>query len=65
MLRFAASPCFAGMAIVVAHAAPPGFCSVVPHGLPVDSMAAMYLLMSLFHLSPWLGLLSGTVCQGE
>ena len=27
--------------------------------LPVDGMTAMYLLMSLFHLSPWLKLASG------
>jgi hypothetical protein len=58
-LRLAASPCFACMAIVVAHAAPAGLCSVVPPGLPVGGMAAMYLLMSLFHLSPWLALVPG------
>jgi hypothetical protein len=27
--------------------------------LPIDGMTAMYLLMCLFHLSPWLKLASG------
>jgi hypothetical protein len=27
--------------------------------LPTDGMSAMYLLMSLFHLSPWLKLAFG------
>jgi hypothetical protein len=30
-------------------------CSALP-GLPVDGMVAMYLLMSAFHLTPWLKL---------
>ncbi len=55
-LRLAASPCFACMAFVVAHGAPAGLCGVASGGLPVDGMSAMYLLMGLFHLSPWLTL---------
>ena len=34
-------------------------CSSGSSILPVDGMTAMYLLMSLFHLSPWLKLASG------
>jgi hypothetical protein len=30
-----------------------------PGGLPLDGMTTMYLLMSLFHLSPWLKLATG------
>lgn len=33
-------------------------CAPEPGILPVGGMAWMYLLMSLFHLSPWLGLAS-------
>ena len=29
-------------------------CSAVSAMMPVNDMALMYLLMSLFHLSPWL-----------
>jgi hypothetical protein len=61
-LGFAASPSFAAMAwVAVAHASPVGFCAAGSSGLPVDGMGAMYLLMSLFHLSPWLALISGRV----
>ena len=43
------------MAWVAAGAASPAvLCAAQPGGLPVDGMTAMYLLMSLFHLSPWL-----------
>ena len=34
-------------------------CSSGSSILPIDGMTAMYLLMSLFHLSPWLKLASG------
>jgi hypothetical protein len=64
-LRLAASPCFACMAVLVAHETPAGLRSAAPGGLPVSGMSAMYLLMGLFHLSPWLALVasrSGTQC---
>ncbi|MBN9507713.1 MAG: hypothetical protein J0I21_01210 [Alphaproteobacteria bacterium] len=59
-LALAASPTFALMACVAAGGAPPAaFCASGMGILPIDGMTAMYLLMSLFHLSPWLKLASG------
>jgi len=58
-LALAASPTFALMAWIAANNAPP--MPLCPSGsgiLPLDGMTAMYLLMSLFHLSPWLKLAS-------
>lgn len=57
-LGLAAAPVFAGMAALSA-AAPPSLCAAAAPLLPVDGMALMYLLMSLFHLPAWLGLRSG------
>ena len=58
-LALAASPTFALMAWIAANDAPPiAFCSSGSSILPIDGMTAMYLLMSLFHLSPWLKLAS-------
>jgi hypothetical protein len=58
-LTLAASPTFALMAWMAANASPPiALCSSRSSILPVGSMVAMYLLMSLFHLSPWLKLAS-------
>ena len=56
-LRLAATPVFAVMALVAASDAPPlSMCAAGATLLPVDGMTAMYLLMSLFHLPPWLAL---------
>ena len=56
-LALAASPTFAIMAWIAAnHARPMPFCSSSSSILPIDGMTAMYLLMSLFHVSPWLKL---------
>jgi hypothetical protein len=58
-LALAAAPVFALMAWLAAnHAAPTALCSMGPHILPIDGMTEMYLLMSLFHLTPWLKLAS-------
>ena len=58
-LALAASPTFALMAWIGAnHSAPVTFCSSVSRIAPVDGMTAMYLLMSVFHLSPWLKLVA-------
>jgi len=59
-LALAAAPTFALMAWTAArNASPMPLCSMAPGILPIDGMTAMYLLMSLFHLSPWLKLVSG------
>ncbi len=59
-LALAASPTFALMAWGAANDAPRmAFCSAGSGLLPIGGMTAMYLLMSLFHLSPWLKLASG------
>jgi hypothetical protein len=59
-LALAASPTFALMAWVAANDAPRmALCSSSSGVLPIGGMTAMYLLMSLFHLSPWLKLASG------
>jgi hypothetical protein len=56
----AASPTFAIMAWISARDAPAmALCSGDAGLLPVGGMTAMYLLMSLFHLSPWLRFLPG------
>ena len=56
-LAFAASPVFALMGRLTAIDAPEmPFCASAAGFLPIDGMAAMYLLMSLFHASPWLRL---------
>ena len=59
-LCLAASPTFALMAWIAAHDAPPmALCFSGSSILPVGGMSAMYLLMSLFHLSSWLKFSSG------
>jgi hypothetical protein len=56
-LGLAASPTFALMALTTAaDPATAALCAVGGTILPVDGMTAMSLLMSLFHLPPWLGL---------
>jgi hypothetical protein len=58
-LALAASPTFALMAWIAANDAPLiALCSPGSSILPTGGMAVMYLLMSLFHLAPWLKLAS-------
>lgn len=57
-LGLAASPTFALMAWISANDAQAMICASGPGRLPIGGMAFMYLLMSLFHLSPWLKLAS-------
>jgi hypothetical protein len=60
-LCLAAAPTFAIMALLTG-----GFgdgqmammCAAAPDASPLNGMAAMYLLMSAFHLTPWLKLIS-------
>ena len=55
---FAASPTFALMAWLSINDHHAMLCSSAPNVLPISGMAWMYVLMSLFHLSPWLRLIS-------
>ena len=58
-LGLAATPTFALMAWISAVSTPGmTMCSVTSPLLPINDMALMYLLMGLFHVSPWLKLLS-------
>lgn len=55
----AAAPGFALMALLTgipADEVPNGFCSVSHQGSLLEGMTLMYVLMSVFHLGPWLRL---------
>jgi hypothetical protein len=65
-LALAAAPTFAFMALLTA--VPGGgpldmLCSAAPAASPFGGMALMYLLMSAFHLAPWLKLISSRRSQ--
>ena len=59
-LSLAAAPTFAIMALItgVGSGALSMLCSGAPDASPLTGMVPMYLLMSAFHLAPWLKLLS-------
>ncbi|HET6183205.1 MAG TPA: hypothetical protein VFA03_06375 [Acetobacteraceae bacterium] len=60
-LSLAAAPAFALMAllgIVTEGRQAAMLCAAVPHASPLGGMAAMYLLMSAFHATPWLKLIA-------
>lgn len=57
-LCLAASPTFALMALVAAVFGEPGMNCMMGQS-PLAGMVPMYLLMSAFHLAPWLRLASG------
>ena len=65
-LSLAAAPTFAFMALLTAV---PGsgpldmLCSSAPGASPFSGMGLMYLLMSAFHLGPWLRLISSRRAQ--
>ncbi|HYV87839.1 MAG TPA: hypothetical protein VFA91_04625 [Candidatus Polarisedimenticolia bacterium] len=62
LLSLAATPTFAIMALLTAvHGGgmPDMICSAREGGSPLTGMIPMYVLMSAFHLAPWLRLLSG------
>jgi hypothetical protein len=52
-LSFAAAPVFAIMALATSGGGMPGMAM----SSPLTGMAAMYVLMSVFHAAPWLALL--------
>ena len=61
LLSLAATPTFAIMALLTAvHGGgmPDMICSAAPAGLPLTGMVSMYALMSAFHLTPWIKLIS-------
>jgi len=56
-LSLAAAPTFALMAWIAANDVHPfALCFAGSRVMPIGGMTTMYLLMSLFHLSPWLKL---------
>jgi hypothetical protein len=60
-VHLAAAPTFAIMApltSVLGGAQPDTFCSAMQDTSPLSGMVPMYLLMSAFHLPPWLKLMS-------
>jgi hypothetical protein len=60
-LGLAAAPSFAAMALLTAFlGGPPDMlCSAAQDASPLSGMVVMYLLMSAFHVAPWLRLISG------
>ena len=61
-LSLAAAPTFALMALLTGalDVGPQDLlCSTTQHASPLNGMVEMYLLMSAFHSSPWLKLISG------
>jgi hypothetical protein len=60
LLSLAAAPTFVVMALWSAVGGGPAemMCSSGGSALSLNGMAAMYALMSVFHVSPWLTLLS-------
>jgi hypothetical protein len=64
-LGLAASPTFAAMALLtsVGNAPMVAICSGMP-GFPLGGMVPMYLLMSVFHATPWLRLIAGRPTPG-
>jgi hypothetical protein len=59
-LCFGAAPTFAMMALLtsVLGGRPDILCLAAEHTSPLSGMIPMYLLMSAFHLPPWLKLIS-------
>jgi hypothetical protein len=60
-LGLAAAPTFATMALltgIISGGSPDMLCSAMQDASPLSGMAVMYLLMSAFHLAPWLRLIS-------
>jgi hypothetical protein len=55
-LNLAAAPSFAAIALLTGGGAPDLLCAA--NGSPLSGMAAMYWLMSVFHLAPWLKLIA-------
>lgn len=64
-LRLAAAPIFLLMGGISAISAPGmTICTSAMPASPISEMALMYFLMAVFHLSPWLTLMSA-VCSAK
>lgn len=60
-LSLGAAPTFAVMAVltsVLGHGAPEMLCSAMPQMSALSGMVPMYVLMSVFHVAPWLRLVA-------
>lgn len=60
-LSLGAAPVFALMAVLTGihgRSMPDMICSAMPNPLPLGGMVPMYVLMSVFHVTPWLKLIS-------
>jgi hypothetical protein len=67
-LAFGAAPTFAAMAALaglLGGGAHELSCSTDPHTVALSGMVPMYMLMSAFHLAPWLKLISRGVGRVE
>src|SRR2546430_16575545 len=66
-LGLAAAPTFAIMALLTVVLGGPAdmVCAAAHGGSPLNGMALMYLLMSGFHLPPWLKLISSWRYPGQ
>ena len=58
-LSLAAAPTFAGMALLTGLVGSPDMLCSMAGAFDIGGMVPMYLLMSAFHLAPWLRLISG------
>lgn len=59
VLSLAAAPTFAAMALLTGLIGSADMLCLSVGASPFSGMALMYLLMSAFHLAPWLKLVSG------
>ncbi|ACI55618.1 hypothetical protein GGI64_005635 [Rhizobium leguminosarum] len=65
-LSLAAAPTFALMALLTATTGSADMiCTTTPNAFPIGGMVPMYLLMSGFHLAPWLRLAAGWRGTGQ
>ena len=58
-LYLAAAPTFAMMALLTAVLDDGSALCLIANASPLSGMVLMYLLMSVFHLPPWLKLIAG------
>lgn len=64
LLGLAAAPAFASMAFatqVIGANRPDIICSMSHNASPITGMVPMYVLMSVFHLPPWLKIIANRI----